>query len=224
MIPLLLHIDTATDIATVTISEGEKVIGSVTNENQKEHASFLQAAIKNLLHQNDLTASHIDAISVTAGPGSYTGLRVGIASAKGLCYALDIPLIFLNTLEVIAASSIASNIITDNNILFCAMIDARRQEVFTAVYDKDLNEILPPCAMEINAQSFKDFLAKNVIHFSGSGAKKASAIIVNDQAKFENLNILPAEIARMANLKFQNKTFIDVHFSDALYIKEFYIF
>src|SRR6478752_5751598 len=100
--PLLLHIDTATEIATVCISGGDRVIQSITNDEQKDHASFLQPAIKSLLQLCELTFQQLSAISVTAGPGSYTGLRVGIASAKGLCFVLKLPLILLNTLEVMA--------------------------------------------------------------------------------------------------------------------------
>src|SRR5665647_1745116 len=142
---LILNIDTATESAIISISEKDKIIDSVTNSNQKDHASFLQPAIKNLLQKADLSINKLNAIAVTAGPGSYTGLRVGMASAKGLCYALKIPLITINTLEVMALSSLKQ--IHDPSALYCPMIDARRMEVFTAVYDHHLTEIIKPCSM-----------------------------------------------------------------------------
>ena len=105
---LILNIDTATEIAIISISNNEEVVRSVTNNNQKDHASFLQPGIKQILSESGITINKLNAISVTAGPGSYTGLRVGMASAKGLCYALNIPLITVNTMEVMALSSINS--------------------------------------------------------------------------------------------------------------------
>src|SRR6266487_3641099 len=217
--PLLLHIDTATEIATLTISESEIVIHSIINENQKEHASFLQAGIKNLLELSNSTIDQLSAVSVTSGPGSYTGLRVGIASAKGICFALNIPLILLNTLEVMAASVIATMNRNAESMLFCPMIDARRTEVFTAVYDNSLTEILAPCVMKINESSFRQLLRKHVLFFSGSGAEKSSKVIMQPGALFGKIKILPSEIARIANQKFENQVFSDISESDALYIK-----
>src|SRR5438046_9780122 len=102
--PLILNIDTATEIATLSVSQDNLVLDFITNDNQKDHASFLQPAIKELFKKCDLQMQKLNAVAVTAGPGSYTGLRVGMASAKGLCYALNIPLITINTLEVMALS------------------------------------------------------------------------------------------------------------------------
>jgi tRNA threonylcarbamoyladenosine biosynthesis protein TsaB len=220
--PLLLHIDTATEIATLSISESEVVIHSIINENQKEHASFLQAGIKNLLQLCNSTIDQLSAVSVTSGPGSYTGLRVSIASAKGLCYALNIPLILLNTLEVMAASAIATINTNADSMLFCPMIDARRTDVFTAVYDNSLTEILAPCVMKIDESSFSQLLENHVLFFSGSGAEKSSKVIIRASAIYGKIKILPSEIARIAHQKFENKVFSDIALSDALYIKEFY--
>src|SRR5678816_960051 len=128
--PLILTIDTATEIATVCISEEDQVLESISNEDQKQHASFLQDGIKNLLQKCGISQKDISAVSVTAGPGSYTGLRVGIASAKGLSYALNIPLILLNTLEVMAKAVMTSDKNITGNVLFCPMIDARRMDIF----------------------------------------------------------------------------------------------
>jgi universal bacterial protein YeaZ len=220
--PLLLHIDTATEIATVSISDADRIIQFLINEQQKDHASFLQPAIKRLLQSCDLTFQQLSAISVTAGPGSYTGLRVGMASAKGLCYALKIPIILLNTLEVMAASAIEKIDSPKNKVLFCPMIDARRTEVFTAVYDQQLEEIIAPFAMKVETNSFGKLLDDYIIYFSGSGSEKVAHVIKHPNAKFNNIKILPTSLARIANQKFEKQRFIDVRSADALYIKEFF--
>lgn len=168
--PLILHIDTATENATISISQNETVIHSVTNDKQKDHASFLQPAIKQLLEQSNISIHQVNAVSVTAGPGSYTGLRVGMASAKGLCYALKIPLITLSTLQVMGLSVI-ENTNQPELYFYCPMIDARRMEVFTATFDDELKEIQPARALILEPLSFNEVMKRKPIIFSGSGAK-----------------------------------------------------
>ena len=217
---LLLNIDTATEIAATSISENENVIESATNNDQKDHASFLQPAIKNLLQKTNLSIDKLNAIAVTSGPGSYTGLRVGMASAKGLCYALKIPMVTINTLQVMALSTI--NREKDKRAFYCPMIDARRMEVFTAVYDDDLLEIIKPCSMILEDGAFNDLLQTNRIYFSGSGSIKFKEITNNKDALFV---ISEATTNAMAQLSYQNfvkKNFADVSYSSPVYLKEFY--
>jgi tRNA threonylcarbamoyladenosine biosynthesis protein TsaB len=220
--PLILNIDTATEVASVCISEKDEVLGSINNKDQKQHASFLQAGIKSLLDSSGIKLNDLSAVAVTAGPGSYTGLRVGIASAKGFCYALKIPLILLNTLEIMAIAALKSNK-TGDGILYCPMIDARRTEVFTAVYNEDLEEIILPCVMKIEENSFSKLLDKQRVFFLGSGAKKSSAIINHPNAMFPNIRISPIPaLACLSFQKFENQSFTDIASADALYIKEFF--
>lgn len=217
---LILNIDTATEIATISISEKDKIIDSVTNSNQKDHASFLQPAIKNLLQKADLSINKLNAIAVTAGPGSYTGLRVGMASAKGLCYALNIPMITINTLEVMALSSIKQ--MQDQSALYCPMIDARRMEVFTAVYNHHLTEIVKPCSIILDDGSFKDMLQKNKIYFSGSGILKLKDILETQNAIFVNKGITTDAMAELSYKNYINKNFANVSYASPVYLKEFY--
>src|ERR1700761_8249865 len=138
---LILNIDTATETAHLSIAKNGTVLQQLFNEDQKGHAAFLQPAIKKILAEQSLLINEIDAIAVTEGPGSYTGLRIGMASAKGLSYALRKPLITVNTLEAMARSAVdvlARNPIDSKEILLCPMIDARRMEVFTAIYNMEL--------------------------------------------------------------------------------------
>ncbi len=217
---LLLNIDTATEIATLSISDKEKVIASVTNNNQKDHASFLQPAIKNLLQEARLSINQLNAIAVTAGPGSYTGLRVGMASAKGLCYALHIPMITINTLEVMALSTIKK--IGDQRGFYCPLIDARRMEVFTSVYNYTLTEIIKPCSMILDDDSFKDLLQKNNIYFSGSGAVKLKNILNNKSAEFIGTESSAFSMAALSYKNYEAQNFANIASASPLYLKEFY--
>ena len=163
---LILNIDTASENAHVSIARDGQVLHILSSESQKEHASFLQTAIQELVKITGIHLKEIDAVAVTAGPGSYTGLRVGFASAKGLCYALKKPLITIGTLEVLMVSALQLYPPgPDENILFCPMIDARRMEVFTAIYQQDLNVYIRPCAMILDEFSFEKDLAKSKILF-----------------------------------------------------------
>ncbi|MDB5224209.1 MAG: universal protein YeaZ [Chitinophagaceae bacterium] len=217
---LILNIDTATESATISISEKDKVINFITNTNQKDHASFLQPAIKELLQKANLLINKLNAVAVTAGPGSYTGLRVGMASAKGLCFALNIPLITINTLEAMALSSIQK--MEDKPAWYCPMIDAKRMEVFTAVYDYHLSEIVKPCSMIVDGDSFKELLKGNKIYFSGSGAVKLQQMLHNKNAVFIDKIMSPNAMAQLAYENYARKNFADIKYASPLYLKEFY--
>lgn len=220
---LILNIDTATESAHISIAQGGKVLGFYQNDLQKDHASFLQPAIQQLCKDTGIEINNIDAISVTGGPGSYTGLRVGLASAKGLCYALSRPLIMLNTLEVLTASALAGSgdQKAGSSSLFCPMIDARRMEVFTAVYDQWLAVVLPPCAMILDKQSFLDQLENEKIYFFGSGSAKWKAICDHPNAAFLNVSISPESMAVLSARFFLLKRFADPAYSEPFYLKEF---
>jgi tRNA threonylcarbamoyladenosine biosynthesis protein TsaB len=162
---LILNIDTATDIAHVSLSQSGEMLDSITNNDQKEHGSFLQPSIQKLLKNNSLAIASLDAVAVSVGPGSYTGLRVGMASAKGICFALQKPLITINSLEIISYAALLENSHKYDltNALLCPLIDARRMEVFTALYNQKLEKILEPQAMIIDASSFEHYLLTNKI-------------------------------------------------------------
>jgi len=219
----ILNIDTSLETASVSITRDSVLLQSKVNTIQKEHASFLHHAIKDLLAQSSIDIKQLDAIAVTNGPGSYTGLRVGLASAKGLCYALNKPLITIGSLNVLAAAAInASGEIISDTTLFCPMIDARRMEIYTAVFDRNMKEILPPCAMILHENSFAEILQNSRIIFFGSGASKWCSISKSANASFINeLDTIPA-ICRLAAEKFATEKFTDLTYSEPLYIKEFF--
>lgn len=224
--PLILNIDTATDFASICLSKGNEVLCFNENKDQKNHASFLQLAIKQMMIDVGSSLSNIDAFAVTYGPGSYTGLRVGLASAKGLCFALNKPLITLNTLQVIANSVIenSQHIIKEenNNTLLCPMIDARRMEVFTALYNHSLSEVLPTQAMILNEESFADYLLQNKIIFCGNGSNKFQSVTKNDNAIFNATQYSAKNMVKLSLHSYINKNFADLAYSSPFYAKDFY--
>lgn len=218
--PLLLNIDTATEFASICISKNGNCIGFEENKDLKNHAAFLQPAIKKLVDELGINLNDLDAISVTNGPGSYTGLRIGLSSAKGLCFTLDKPLIVLNTLEVIAKDLIVKSI--SPNFLFCPMIDARRMEVFTAIYTNNLHEIIKPCALIIDASTFETELKNNQIIFGGSGYLKLKTILKNANAIFNTTHHSAKNMIELSEKKYNEKNFADLAYSTPNYHKEFY--
>ena len=220
----ILNIDTSLETASVSIAENAMIITAAKNDIQKEHAGFLHIAIKEISAQASFDLKNIDAIAVTNGPGSYTGLRVGMASAKGLCYALNKPLITVGNLNALAFASISKmreSVL--KNALFCPMIDARRMEVFTSIYDQEMVEILAPCAMLLNTESFINFSEKNQIVFSGSGALKWSKIVALENSTFLFDTDITEAISKLSYKKFKQGDFTDLKYSEPLYVKEFFL-
>jgi len=222
---LILNIDTATEIAHVSIAKDGIVLQDAFNNDQKNHAGFLQPAIKKILQDAKILITEIDAIAVTEGPGSYTGIRIGMASAKGLCYALNKPLITINTLEAMANSAILELKQQPLSVrtLLCPMIDARRMEVFTAVYDILLTNILQPSAVILDISSFKSLLNEHFVNFFGSGSKKWKGECNHKNAFFTEINITAPALSSLSVNKFNQNLFTNVAYSEPLYIKEFYI-
>lgn len=221
---LILNIDTATEIAHISLSKSGVILDSDNNTDQKEHGSFLQPSIQKLLKNNSIAIESIDAVAISIGPGSYTGLRVGMASAKGICFALQKPLIAVNSLEIIACAAILENSDKNDlsNLLICPMIDARRMEVFTALYNQNLDKILEPQAMVIDSNSFENHLLVNKILFVGNGAKKWELICKSENAFFtQNSNNLLA-MNKLSFKKYENKDFSELAYSEPSYLKEFF--
>jgi tRNA threonylcarbamoyladenosine biosynthesis protein TsaB len=214
---ILLHIDTAVETASVCLSNDADPIKLAVNDNQKEHAAWLHPAIQRLLQEAAMTVKDLDAVAVSIGPGSYTGLRVGLSAAKGLCYALDIPLIATGTLEVMAGA-----VKNKDATLICPLIDARRMEVFTAVYDRSLTEIKKPYAMIINQSSFSELLSSNRVLFCGNGGKKLQAVLSDNNAIFSTDIATAADMCPLSSRYFREKKFSDVAYTEPLYIKDFF--
>jgi tRNA threonylcarbamoyladenosine biosynthesis protein TsaB len=177
----ILHLDTAIQAAHISIAKNGIVIAQQSNEAQKDHGTFLHIAIQHMLQHMAIDIHEIDAIAISAGPGSYTGLRLAFATAKGLCFTLNKPLITINTLEIMAATAKHFWIQAEHKteVLFCPMIDARRMEVFSAVYNYSLNIVYEPAANVIDENYVQNLLIKQPILFVGNGADKFKKIATN---------------------------------------------
>lgn len=221
---LVLNIDTAIDKAIVSLSKDGKILQEAFNEAQRDHGAFLQPAIQSISKKAGIVLQELNAIAVVSGPGSYTGLRVGMATAKGLCYALNKPLILIGSLDVLACQAIKELPITKNAIptLFCPMIDARRMEVFTALYDQFLNTILAPSALVIDETIFAKQLLKNKIIFMGNGAAKWQQLCSHKNAEFFEAQSNSLYMSELSYNKYLKKTFADVAYTEPNYVKEFY--
>jgi len=212
----ILNIDTALDTASVCLAQNEEILALAINENQKKQSGWLHQVINELLKKNNLRPNQLDAVAVSIGPGSYTGLRVGLSAAKGLCYALNIPLIAVSTLKMIAFAAK-----DEADSLICPMIDARRMEVFTAVYDKELQEKMPAHALVIDEKSFADMLTSSIL-FCGNGSKKLQSLISNTNASFSDTVSNASHLSPLSQNCFLKKEFADLAYTEPLYIKEFY--
>ncbi len=217
-----LNIHTALSNAHVSISDNGELIAYKTCDAQKDHAGFVQTAIRELLDESNISLNDISAVATTIGPGSYTGLRVGLASAKGLCYALDIPLIGINTLELLAFSLINNNLV-DKNTLLIPMIDARRMEVFTTIYNYQLETIMPPCNLVLDENSYKKNCEGISVAFVGDAIEKWEKICTIDNAKFYKIWQIEEAFGKLSAKKMNENFFIDNAYAEPLYIKDFYV-
>jgi len=214
----ILNIDTAVDIASVCLTKDGGVIQTSINKNQKDdHSAWLHTAINEILIGVGLSMKDIHAIAITIGPGSYTGLRTGLATAKGICYAMNIPLIAINTLEMMAFA--VKNEAVD---LICPAIDARRMEVFTAVYDINLNQIIAPLALVLNEDSFSEILSSHKMLFCGNANTKLQEVISNSNALYSNTMGNASTLASLSYQRLRKKEFADTAYIEPFYIKEFY--
>lgn len=214
---IILQINTALNEASISISRNGVLISELINGDQHEHAGFIQPAIKKICSQENISLHEVSAVAVMNGPGSYTGLRVGLSSAKGICFALNIPLICINTLEWIAFGNLRKDV-----ELVCPMIDARRMEVFTAVYDHEMNMVIPSTAMVLDSGRFSNELERHRIQFCGNGASKWSAIINNNNASFGEETQDASHFSTLAFNTFRKNEFADLNNCEPFYLKAFY--
>jgi len=217
---MILLIDTAQEISTIALAEKERVLFIEDNPITNDAASWLHPAVGRLLKQAGLNMRQIEAVAVVAGPGSYTGLRVGMAAAKGFCYALKIPLITENTLKVMAASMQPRAL--EMQAWICPLIDARRDEVYTALYKADGLEIIAPKALILDKNVFQRELSQNRIIFFGSGAEKWKKMNLSSYALFEAQPNSIQHFAKLAARDHDLGNWADPVLSEPVYLKEFF--
>ncbi len=213
---IILNIETATKNCSVALAkEGKMIACKEIAEQNFSHAEKLHVFIKELLVENNLQFSDLNAIAVSQGPGSYTGLRIGVSSAKGFCYALNIPMIAIDTLQLLAKQ------IQIKDGIIIPMIDARRMEVFTAFYDKNHNQIRNTQAEIIDETSYKEITEK--IHLVGDGTEKFKNTLTDDKFVFHSNVVFPSanEMSQLSYGKYQKSDFVDVAYFEPYYLKDF---
>jgi tRNA threonylcarbamoyladenosine biosynthesis protein TsaB len=227
-VALILNIDTSTEIASVSLARQGVEVRRMLNTKQHDHASWLHTAILELTVETGIGLNQLDACAVTGGPGSYTGIRVGLATVKGICYALGIPLITTNTLQVMAWSQVEHlremGVTTDSGTAFCPMIDARREEVFTGIYDVDNFPILVPRALILTPESLSAELAAQRIVFFGNGSDKWKLLCKNPNATFQNWDYEYFNLAYLSYQSFTAGAFSDLAYVQPDYLKEFHTY
>lgn len=217
---ILLNLETATTNCSVSISKDDQIIALKENNAENySHSEQLHIFIKEALQEASLSFSDIDAVSISKGPGSYTGLRIGVSAAKGLCFSLDVPLISIPTLE-----SMARQVELQAGEMVIPVLDARRMEVYSCVYDADYQEIRETRAEIIDEGSFAEYASASKVYLIGSGAEKCRGVLEHPNFQFEE-TIVPSarEMAPLAFKKFQAKQFEDVAYFEPYYLKDFVI-
>lgn len=219
----ILCIETATSVCSVALSKSGFLIGQKETKIGNSHAEVITVFIEQLIKESGLDFSSLSAVAVSKGPGSYTGLRIGVSTAKGLCYALGIPLISIPTLLTMSYGAKNKHETSGElPVLFCPMIDARRMEVYSAIYDENLKQVRETRAEIISIGSFSGELENNKVIFFGDGAAKCSGIINHPNAVFHH-DVFPsaANMIRLALDAYQNKQFEDVAYFEPYYLKDF---
>lgn len=221
--PCILNIETATQVCSVTVAKDGQIIYNKENFEGPSHATllgvFVDEAVKKLRADN----IQLDAVAVSCGPGSYTGLRIGVSEAKGLCYGLNIPLIAVDTLKIMAKGVLDKQQVAKDTLL-CPMIDARRMEVYDAIYNTNLDVVKPTSADIIDENSLSDFLNNHKILFFGNGADKCKDVLTGKNVTFvDDVHPLASDMISLSEQAFEQKAFVDAAYFEPFYLKEFVV-
>lgn len=218
----ILHIETSTSACSVAVSEDGQNVFRKEDLKGPSHATSLGVFVDEALSFADSHAMPLDAVAVSCGPGSYTGLRIGVSMAKGVCYGRNLKLIGLPTLEVMCVPVLLYHDELPDDALLCPMIDARRMEVYAAIYDRALNPVKGISADVIDEESYKEILDKHPVYFFGNGAEKCKAKLTHPNAHFiDNINPLAANMFPLAEKAIALQDFKDVAYFEPFYLKEF---
>ncbi|HKJ41446.1 MAG TPA: tRNA (adenosine(37)-N6)-threonylcarbamoyltransferase complex dimerization subunit type 1 TsaB [Sunxiuqinia sp.] len=223
---LILNLESSTEVCSVSLSNDGKLVDCIENNEGQNHARLLSVFANDLMERNQLSFNQLDAIAISKGPGSYTGLRIGVSLAKGICYAKQIPLIAISPLKAMNSHVVSSlqqfQLENEESLLFCPMIDARRMEVYTAIYDGKNREIEPVSAKVIDNSSFETYLAEHKVVFFGNGASKCKGKINHPNAIFiDDVSTSAQFMCTLAQEAYENKQFEDVAYFEPFYLKDF---
>lgn len=218
----ILNIETSTETCSVAVAQDGGIIFEKINNEPNSHTKYLAKFVEEALSFAESHAIPLDAVAVSSGPGSYTGLRIGVSTAKGICYGKNVPLIAIPTLKLLCVKPLLSDDIEDENALLCPMIDARRMEAYTAIYDRALREVREVKAEVIDATTYNEWLDKGLVYFFGNGAEKCKEIINHPNARFID-NVVPTakSILPLAELAIAKGLYEDVAYFEPFYLKDF---
>jgi tRNA threonylcarbamoyladenosine biosynthesis protein TsaB len=217
----ILLIDTSTEVCLVALSENNQVIASRIDTNGQNHSKLIGTFVQDILQEVGITAQALDAVALSAGPGSYTGLRIGTSFVKGLCFGVNIPVITLPTLQILAQEALLQQPSIAENAHLCPMIDARRMEVYTAVYTTQLAEKTAAWPEIVTEASFATYLEQPT-YFFGNGSDKCKDVISHPNAHFiDNIKPLAKNMCPLAEKAIANEQYADVAYFEPLYLKDF---
>ena len=218
----ILHIETSTNVCSVAVSEDGKVIFDKADRTGNNHAEALGSFVDEAMSFADSHAIPLDAVAVSGGPGSYTGLRIGVSMAKGVCYALDIPLLSVPTLQLMCVPVLLRYDEMEDNALLCPMTDARRMEVYAALYDRALKPVREIQADVVDADTYRKWLDERPVYFFGNGAAKCMETIAHPNARLiEGIEPLAKWMMPLAEKKMLNDIHEDVAYYVPFYLKDF---
>lgn len=218
---LILNIDTAATRGSVCLSKDGQPLQTLVNDQQKDHAATMVPFVQEIMKTQGITPAQLDAVAVSAGPGSYTGLRVGVATAKGLCYAWGKPLIAISTLQMMAQGLYMQ--LKDHTAFYCPMLDARRMEVYTAIYNPDLSTVMVPQALILTPDAFAAQLDQQKTYFFGDGSEKWQQLLNgHPNALFVPYEMSAAHLSLLSNAAFDRQDFADVAYFSPFYLKPFH--
>jgi len=224
---LLLNIETSTAVCSVALGKDGKLLALKENKEGMKHASHLTVFIESILKENGYTTADLDGVAVSMGPGSYTGLRIGVSTAKGICFGSNIPLIGLSTLQsmtkaLLNTQNLKSLLKNPEQAYFCPMIDARRMEVYTSFYNSNAEQVKDISADIIDENSFSNELSNREIVFFGDGSDKCKEVIKSDSGIFlDNITTTAVGMIELAEQKYNNKELEDVAYFEPFYLKDF---
>ena len=217
----ILNIETSTAVCSVALGSDGQVLEHHENYDGQTHATLLSAYVQDVLRYVRAREMKLDAVAVSIGPGSYTGLRIGLSEAKGLAFGMDIPLITVNTLQLLVVSTMFNHFI-DDDVLYAPMIDARRMEVYTAVYNAALEAIVEPRPLILDSDSYAEVLSRGKVVFMGDGSDKAHDVITHPNSQFiGGIKPVALDMIALSERAFRQGDFADVAYSTPFYLKEF---
>ena len=222
---VILNIETSTDVCSVALTSEGQVLDHRENYEGQTHATLLSQYVKDMLDYARTRELKIDAIAVSIGPGSYTGLRIGLSEAKGLAFGLQVPLIGVNTLQLMTVSTMFNHFVDEDSdkLLYVPMIDARRMEVYTAAYSTALEPVIGPQAMILDENSFSHLLEQGyLLIVMGNGSDKARQVLTRDGVRFiPGIKPVAVDMLALAEKAWREQQFLDVAYSTPLYLKQF---